>query len=89
VPIELPDAIYGPAHWSGDKKFHDESFPYYFFLAGFVRLKNCRSIFEVGTHYGGSTLAMLHGIGDGPRQKLSPSIFLTNSRKRASGLQPC
>lgn len=62
--IELPNAFYGPTHWEGTKKFHDGPFPYYFFLAGFVRSQNCRAIFEIGTHYGGSALAMFYGIAD-------------------------
>ncbi len=62
--IELPDAFYGPAHWGDGKAFHNKPLPYYFFLAGFVRSQNCRSIFEIGSHYGGSALAMLHGIAD-------------------------
>src|SRR5262245_9451833 len=62
--IGLPHVCYGPAHWNGGKKFHDEPFPYYYFLAGLVLSQNCSTIFEIGTHYGGSCLAMLRGIAD-------------------------
>jgi cephalosporin hydroxylase len=37
---------------------------YYFFLAGFVRFNRISTIVEVGTHYGGSALAMLAGGGE-------------------------
>jgi cephalosporin hydroxylase len=62
--IEMPDAIYGPTHWKGEGSFHTRPFPYYFFLAGFVRLQKCDSILEIGTHYGGSARAMQRGILD-------------------------
>lgn len=63
--IQLPaDVCYGPAHWGGAKKFHDEPFPYYYFLAGLVRSQSCTTIFEIGTHYGGSCLSMLRGVAD-------------------------
>jgi len=59
--IDIKDAVYGPAHWKDNKPFHDEGFPYYCFLAGFVRSQSCKRVFEIGTHYGGSTLAMSYG----------------------------
>jgi hypothetical protein len=63
--IQLPaDVCYGPAHWDGAKEFHDEPFPYYYFLAGLVRSQGCTAICEIGTHYGGSCLSMLRGIAD-------------------------
>ena len=62
--IDLSNIGYGPAHWSGDKPFYDTPSSYYQFLAGLVRTQNCQNIFEVGTHYGGSSLSMLRGIGD-------------------------
>ena len=63
--IQLPaDVCYGPVHWDGAKKFHEEPFPYYYFLAGLVRSQSCATICEIGTHYGGSCLSMLRGIAD-------------------------
>src|SRR5262245_14096659 len=62
--ISLSNVCYGPSHWDGGKRFHNEPFPYYFFLAGLVRSQSCTAILEIGTHYGGSCLAMLHGIAD-------------------------
>jgi hypothetical protein len=60
--IPLSNAVYGPAHWPDGKRFCDEPFTYYYFLAGLVRLQGCRRMVEIGTHFGGSTLAMLHGV---------------------------
>jgi hypothetical protein len=63
-PFDLSAVGYGPAHWNDGKKFHDKPFPYYYFLAGFVRSQNCKRIFEIGTHFGGSTNSMLRGVAD-------------------------
>ena len=60
--IDIGKAVYGPAHWGGAKKFADDSFPYYHFLAGLVRTQDCQHIIEIGTHFGGSTLAMHAGF---------------------------
>ena len=62
--ISLPDAAYGPAHWSHGDRFVTEAQTYYYFLAGFVQTQKCTRILEIGTHYGGSTLAMLHGLSE-------------------------
>jgi len=59
--IDLSDVGYGPPHWKAEGKLHETPFPYYFFLAGLVRSQNCKRIFEIGTHYGGSTYSMLRG----------------------------
>ncbi|MGZ5921743.1 MAG: class I SAM-dependent methyltransferase [Rhizomicrobium sp.] len=68
--IDLSTVGYGPAHWNDGKKFYDTPFPYYFFLAGFVRSQNCKRIFEIGTHFGGSTNAMLRGVADPSEARL-------------------
>src|SRR5262249_7671088 len=62
--IDVSDVVYGPAHWNSADRFSAESFPYYNFLAGLVASQSCRRIFEVGSHYGGSTLSMLRGMRD-------------------------
>jgi hypothetical protein len=49
--IPLSGAIYGPAHWPDGKRFWDESFPYYRFLAGVVRSLECERIAEIGCVY--------------------------------------
>jgi hypothetical protein len=60
--IDLAGVGYGPPHWTGDDRFVTAPAPYYFFLAGLVRSQQCRRILEIGTHYGGSTVAMLRGV---------------------------
>lgn len=62
--IELPNVFYGPSHFGDDKEFASETYPYYFFLSGLIRSQNCRAVFEIGTHFGGSCLAMLRGAVD-------------------------
>jgi hypothetical protein len=60
--ISLSNAVYGPAHWPDGKRFCDEALNYYYFLAGLVRLQGCRRMLEIGTHFGGSAIAMLRGV---------------------------
>lgn len=60
--IDLSNVGYGPAHWDNGNKPCDKPMPYYHFLAGFVRSQNCKRIFEIGTHFGGSIISMHRGI---------------------------
>jgi cephalosporin hydroxylase len=91
--IRLVDAVYGPAHWKGQKKFHDEGFPYYSFLAGFVRTQHCERILEIGTHFGGSALSMLSGVTDQKRADivtvdvtdLNPALHSISRLKKLTG----
>lgn len=60
--IDLSDVGYGPVHWQSEERFLSSPAPYYFFLGGLVRSQGCKRIFEIGTHYGGSTQAISRGI---------------------------
>lgn len=59
--IDLSGCHYGPATWANNITISRPS-PYYYFLAGFAALVGARSVMEVGTHYGGSGLAMAKGL---------------------------
>ncbi len=59
--IDIRDAHYGPASW-GKKEFVTAPSPYYYFLAGWCTLTKASKVIEVGTHFGGSTLALLAGM---------------------------
>jgi len=63
--IDLAGIQFGPS-FPGfkDKGFVPGPYPYYYFLAGLVRSQGCNRILEIGTHFGGSGLAMLRGIAD-------------------------
>jgi predicted O-methyltransferase YrrM len=61
---DLSGIGYGPVHWKGRAQFEATPPSYYSFLCGLVRSQQCKRIFEVGTHFGGSTQAMRHGIAD-------------------------
>jgi hypothetical protein len=61
---DLSGIGYGPVHWRGPEQFQATPPSYYSFLCGLVRSQQCKRIFEVGTHYGGSTQAMRRGIAD-------------------------
>jgi hypothetical protein len=69
--IDLAGIQFGPS-FPGfkDKGFVPGPYPYYYFLAGLVRSQGCNRILEIGTHFGGSGLAMLRGIGDPGKAKL-------------------
>jgi hypothetical protein len=60
--FSLDDCLYGIPHWAG--KPPDRPSPEYFFLAGIACSQGCRRVLEVGTHMGGSILAIRKGIGE-------------------------
>ena len=59
--IDLDHCVYGPAT-GGRRGYINETLPYYRLLAGHVLHTGARVVLEIGTHYGGSTLAMLEGM---------------------------
>lgn len=91
--FDLSDVGYGPAHWKAAKKLHETPFPYYYFLAGLVRTQNCKRIFEIGGHFGGSTYSMLRGAAN-PRDieivtvditDLNPNLHKTQGIRKIIG----
>lgn len=68
--FNLDECLYGLPHWVGDPP--DRPYPYYFFLAGMAASQNCRNALELGTHMGGSTLAIRKGI----RHKLDAIVTI-------------
>lgn len=58
--IDLQGISYGRPHWEGPAP--TEPYSYYRFLAGIVRLHGMTRILEIGTHFGGSALAMCRGM---------------------------
>lgn len=62
--ITLDRIGYGRIHWGDFKQVKSEPSPYYYFLAGFVRVLGLTRICEIGTHSGGASRAMRRGIGD-------------------------
>jgi hypothetical protein len=69
--IDLTGIQFGPGFrgWQ-ETDFVPGPVPYYYFLAGLVRSQGCLRILEVGTHFGGSALSMLRGIGEASKAKL-------------------
>jgi len=69
--IDLAGVQFGPSFrgWQ-ETGFVPGPVPYYYFLAGLVRSQGCSRILEIGTHFGGSALSMLRGIGDPSKAKL-------------------
>jgi hypothetical protein len=69
--IDLRGVRFGPSlpDWP-EPRFFDNAFSYYFFLAGLVRTQGCSKILEIGTHFGGSGLAMLKGVADAEAARL-------------------
>ena len=59
--LNLDHCVYGPAT-GGTRGYINETQPYYYLLAGHLALTKATTVLEIGTHYGGSTLAMLEGL---------------------------
>jgi hypothetical protein len=59
---DLTGIGYGLDHWGKSEKPITKPFPYYFFLAGMVKVTNASRIVEIGTHQGGSTRAMAKAL---------------------------
>lgn len=62
--LDLEGIGYGRIHWGNFKEVSTTPSPYYYFLAGLVKEVGIRCVLEIGTHSGGSALAMQKGIGD-------------------------
>lgn len=76
--IDLTGVGYGRIHWDNFRDIITDPLPYYFFLAGFVRLVHAARICEIGTHWGGSTLALRRGVSP----ELKPDVVTIDlSRK--------
>ncbi|HEY1663434.1 MAG TPA: class I SAM-dependent methyltransferase [Verrucomicrobiae bacterium] len=56
--FDLSGIGYGQPHWGNTNQPVVAPHPYYFFLAGLVKITGARKIVEVGTHQGGSARAM-------------------------------
>jgi len=92
--IDLKEVQFGPSlpGWKDDR-FFAQTFPYYFFLAGLVRSQQCSRILEIGTHYGGSGLAMLRGVAEPDQAKLltiditdlNPALHSVTGLKKITG----
>src|SRR5580658_1802706 len=66
--FDLTGIGYGRTHWGRAEQTITAPFPYYYFLAGMVKITNASRIVEIGTHQGGSARAMakaLEGMGEG------------------------
>lgn len=62
--LDLEGIGYGRIHWGNFKEVSTKPSPYYYFLAGLVKEAGVRCVLEIGTHSGGSALAMQKGFGD-------------------------
>lgn len=73
--VDLQGCTYGPAHWQGEQ-VSTSTAAYYGLLAGLVRVSGARTVVELGTHYGGATLAMARGFAD-PGASLLVTVDVT------------
>jgi hypothetical protein len=62
--LNLTGLGYGRIHWGNQTDISHTPQSYYYFLSGIVRMLGFSRILEIGTHCGGSTLAMFSGVGD-------------------------
>jgi predicted O-methyltransferase YrrM len=84
--LDLSECCYGPPHWSGDFVLTPTSS--YSFLAGFVRLLELGRIMEIGTHYGGSALAMVTGLTE-ERARDARLVTVDVTRLNVEGMARC
>jgi len=59
--FDLTGIGYGQSHTHPNQTV-TKPYPYYYFLAGLVQITQARRIVEIGTHQGGSTLAMAKAL---------------------------
>lgn len=78
--IDLTGVGYGRVHWDNFQDIITEPFPYYFFLAGFANLSQAGRMCEIGTHWGGSTLALRRGVASGIDPDIVTIDFSRKSR---------
>lgn len=64
--FDLGGVGYGRIHWGNFTDSLTDPFPYYYFLAGMVRLTGAQRVVEVGTHQGGSARAMAAAVAAQP-----------------------
>ena len=79
LTIDLSDCPYGET--TGPCSFIKRPTSYYFFLAGFVRLKRLNRILEIGTNSGGSIMSIskgLHEYGIASSQLVTVDIVTKN-----------
>jgi len=60
--IDLTGAAYGRIHWDDKTRVSNRIMEYYRTLAGFAALTRSCSALEIGTHWGGSGVAILRGM---------------------------
>lgn len=62
--IDLRGAGYGRQHWGDTTAIARDAPAYYRTLAGFAALFGAKSAIEIGTHWGGSAIAIMRGMDD-------------------------
>lgn len=60
--IGLDGVGYGRIHWDDKKKIRTLPFPYYRTLAGFASVVGAKTALEIGTHWGGSGIAIARAM---------------------------
>ncbi len=72
--INLSGVGYGKIHWGNEIDIIADPFDYYKFLSGFVASLELNRILEIGTHWGGATVAIARGCVFN-NQNARPEIF--------------
>jgi len=60
--IDLTGVGYGRIHWGNLTDISTPTVPYYQFLAGLAAFIEAETALEIGTHWGGSAVAILRGM---------------------------
>jgi len=76
--MDLEGIGYGRIHWGNFRDIRTTPSSYYYFLAGLVKEVGVRRVLEIGTHSGGSALAIQKGFEG------EPGLIVTVDITRAS-----
>lgn len=83
--IDLDGIGYGRIHWGNRQDIKLVPSSYYRLLAGLAAITGSRSAFEVGTHWGGSTLAIYRGL---QRNATEPKVVTVDITKESDNFIP-
>jgi len=79
LKINLDNCLY---QFNDKRKNCDKVPRYYYFLAGFIKIKNIKSILEFGTYNGGSSIAMNNGFNESNNNKIVTVDLTSFSKER-------
>lgn len=75
--IDLQGVGYGRIHWRNQRDISTEPLGYYHTLAGFASVIKAQTVLEIGTHWGGSSAALVRGMSRHSSDPLVVTVDIT------------